>query len=142
MRQDVQSLIEQVEAEKEAARQECRRRLEEGNLLDEDGYPSESVLWMLEHWPFDDAQGWLDLAQRAWHFRDLTWTEKMAADDFEAGKIVKLLHVSAFGWSGNESLIAAMQANTMLWGECWVQSRRGGHYIFELPSAPKSGSGV
>lgn len=40
---------------------------------------------------------------------------------------------STGGWSGNEDLIRAMEQNWMIWSLTWVQSRRGGHYIFEDP---------
>ena len=43
------------------------------------------------------------------------------------------IYISTAGWSGNESIIYAMQNNkSMLWNLTWVQSRRGGHHIFEL----------
>ncbi len=133
MRPDLQASIERVREEQAQLQLECQRRLEQDDLLDEDGYPTESALWLLEHWPFEDPAGWFDLAKRLWHFQDLTWSEEVVVDDFrESGKATHV-HVSAFGWSGNESLISAMQANWMLWHQCWVQSRRGGHYIFELP---------
>jgi hypothetical protein len=41
-------------------------------------------------------------------------------------------YISTAGWSGNESIIYAMQENNLMWSLNWVQSRRGGHYIFEL----------
>jgi hypothetical protein len=133
MKPDLQESVERVREEQAALQLECQRRLEQDDLLDEDGYPTESALWLLEHWSFEDPLGWLDLAKRLWHFQDLTWSEESVVDDFREGHQATQLHVSAFGWSGNESLISAMQANWMLWSLCWVQSRRGGHYIFEIP---------
>lgn len=38
---------------------------------------------------------------------------------------------STGGWSGNESIIGAMQKNRMVWNFLWEQSRRGGHYVFD-----------
>lgn len=40
---------------------------------------------------------------------------------------------STGGYSANEEAIGAMMDNTMLWMMTWQQSRRGGHYRFQLP---------
>jgi hypothetical protein len=45
---------------------------------------------------------------------------------------VQRFDISTAGWSGNESLIRAMEKNSFMWATTWVQSRRGGHYIFEI----------
>ena len=34
------------------------------------------------------------------------------------------------GWSGNESIIAALYSNDMLWAFYWLRSTAGGHYVF------------
>ena len=36
------------------------------------------------------------------------------------------------GWSGNESIIIALKANTLFWQTCWYQTTRGGMYTFEI----------
>lgn len=48
-------------------------------------------------------------------------------------KSVKRLHLSTWGWSGNEEIIGVLQ-QTWLWFMWWRQSNRGGHYIFEVPT--------
>ena len=47
-------------------------------------------------------------------------------------RLLHLFRISTGGWSGNESIIRAMERNGMMWHLNWVQSRRGGHYIFEI----------
>jgi hypothetical protein len=43
--------------------------------------------------------------------------------------------ISTGGWSGNESLIEALQRNHIFWSLCWMKSERGGHFVFEVPKA-------
>lgn len=37
------------------------------------------------------------------------------------------------GWSGNESIIVAMQENYVFWGLTWYSSERGGKHVFKIP---------
>jgi hypothetical protein len=43
------------------------------------------------------------------------------------------LELHTFGWSGNESIVDALDKNVLFWMTCWEQSNRGGHYKFEIP---------
>jgi hypothetical protein len=91
--------------------------------FDEDGYPTEDTLSAIEKWNCVGRQAKLDLLEyvrKAWRYPDYFSIED---DDY---------HISTAGWSGNEDLIRAMRDNFLFWGMCWVQSRRGGHYIFEV----------
>ena len=62
---------------------------------------------------------------------DWGWTEEDAIDEV-FDKKVRRYKISTGGWSGNESIIHSMQKADFMWNLNWVQSRRGGHYIFEL----------
>jgi hypothetical protein len=88
--------------------------------LDDDGYPEEDELKQIAEWPYTDIAGLLEFAQPMWSYPDRWWTEGDA------------LHLSTGGWSGNEILVGAMQENRMFWAICWISSRRGGHYSFDL----------
>jgi len=90
------------------------------DFLDEDGYPTEDALTIIELWPSFDSPGWFEFIRDRWHLASWGWS-----------KVGSEYHISTGGWSGNESIIAAMQNNWTLWSICWVQSNRSGHYIFK-----------
>ena len=95
------------------------------DMFDEDGYPNETALKMVEEWPWHDWEGWFRFIQSIWYMSDWGWSE------VEQSKGIRTYHVSTAGWSGNEEIVRAMQKNDLLWENHWVESRRGGHYIFE-----------
>ena len=101
-------------------------------LLDEDGYPTQYALDFIQSWHFSDPRGWFDFIQSIWYMRDWGWKEAEAIDEIFKEKNITAIYVSTAGWSGNESIIKSMQKSDMLWHLTWVQSRRGGHYIFEI----------
>ena len=101
-------------------------------LLDDDGYPTEYALDLIWFWHFSDPRGWFDFIQSIWYMRDWGWKVAEAIDEIFKEKNITAIYVSTAGWSGNESIIRAMEKNSMLWFICWAQSRRGGHYIFEI----------
>ena len=105
-------------------------------LLDDDGYPSDHALDVIEKWYWTDDKGWFNFIKELWHLRSWGWSEGWNPPDMPGvdlkGKQRYQYHISTAGWSGNESIIRAMEKNDMLWHFHWVQSRRGGHYIFEL----------
>lgn len=105
--------------------------IEHNDMLDEDGYPTDAALDVIKLWHFTDARGWFKFIENLWMQRDWGWKEKDEPHDYK-DKIVHRYYVSTGGWSGNEDLIRAMQKNHMMWNFNWLESRRGGHYIFEL----------
>lgn len=89
-------------------------------MFDDDGYPTDEALKRIAEWPYMDIAGMLEFVQGLWSYPDRWWTEG------------DTLHLSTGGWSGNESVIDAMERNRMFMAICWVSSRRGGHYEFDL----------
>ena len=102
------------------------------DMIDEDGYPTDEALHIIEEWHWSDARGWFKFINDIWHLKSWGWTEGMLGDDMNEGKMSYQYHISTAGWSGNETIIQSMKKNDMLWTLNWVQSRRGGHFIFEL----------
>lgn len=99
--------------------------------LDSDGYPIPECLLKISEWPYEDAMGWFDFIYSVWAYSDCGWENDDTAYD-EHGKKFNRFNISTCGWSGNEDIIKAMQDNAILWAFHWVESRRGGHYIFEV----------
>ena len=135
MKESTRQLIEEgrQRVEQEIADNKTRVQLllDKGDLLDDDGYPTEDALEIVEKWHWDDAKGWFKFIEGIWYLRSWGWSEGLIPnDDIDAPTYQ--YDISTAGWSGNESIIAAMQKNDFMWYLNWVQSRRGGHYIFEL----------
>jgi len=96
-------------------------------------YPSEPELKAIREWDcIKDPRGLMDYVHSIWAYEDFGWSEEDADDEID-GRRVRRYQISTAGWSGNEEIIDAMQENTMLWPIAWVQSKRGGHYVFEVP---------
>ena len=90
--------------------------------MDIDGYPEEHELKKIEEWDYKDFVGLIEYVEERWAYADFGY--------FKKGR--KYLYLSTAGWSGNESIIRALMSNYIFWDCCWVSSRRGGHYVFEI----------
>ena len=107
-------------------------QLMQEELIDEDGYPTEAALTIVRIWHWSDSKGWFEFIKSIWHLASWGWSEGEADHDYRKDEKVYRYNISTAGWSGNEAIIREMEQNSMMWHLNWVQSRRGGHYIFEL----------
>lgn len=95
--------------------------------FDCNGYPTDETMHIITNWDYHDVAGWLDYIRAAWnHNQGRIWQE---------GGFLKL---ATGGWSGNESIIAAMQENYMLWSLLWESSHRGGLKVLRLTKPDES----
>ena len=87
-------------------------------------YPTDQELRFIRRYDItkEPTEDLFAFIQQTWHWSDWGTTRKG-----------RRLYLHTGGWSGNESIIAAMEKNEMFWYLTWVESRRGGHYIFEVP---------
>jgi len=99
--------------------------------MTESCYPSEDELEIVKTWGLEDPLGWFTFIRTLWWAPEWGFHQTDGADERD-GRTVARYEISTGGWSGNEDIIGAMGAN-FLWHVVWVQSRRGGHYIFEVP---------
>jgi hypothetical protein len=130
-------IMEEVEQNISAIELHKQKLLDKGDFLDDDGYPTEDALEIISIWHWNDPKGWFKFIEEIWYMPSWGWREydePHPRNDMEQYKdrIVHKYNISTAGWSGNESIIYAMQENRMMWCLNWEQSRRGGHYIFEL----------
>ncbi len=129
--EQLQELHRQLEEDKAVAQKRIDYLMYE-DLLDEDGYPTEAALEIVRIWHWSDSLGWFEFIKSIWHLASWGWSENEADHEYKKDEKVYVYNISTAGWSGNESIIREMQNNNMMWHLNWVQSRRGGHYIFEL----------
>lgn len=98
-------------------------------FMDDDGYPTDKMFNVIEDW--DHTAGFQELMEFIkpyWKYADAGyWIENPTKHGIEYS-------ISTAGWSGNEDIVDALRHNMMFWTLCWVQSRRGGDYIFEVPN--------
>jgi hypothetical protein len=130
MKADIEEIREKIRIETEQNKILVDSLIEKGDYLDDDGYPTEDALTIIELWHWDDIPGWFSFIENIWHLRSWGWSEGIEKSDWKDEEVYRY-NISTAGWSGNESIIHAMKENDMLWHITWVQSRRGGHYIFE-----------
>ncbi len=104
--------------------------------LDENGYPTEDALRYIKDWdwrdkPTSEYTALFDVIQSIWWSPEFGWHDEDVECEI-TNRTVRRYTLSTGGWSGNESLIEALQSNWIVWSVTWEQSRRGGHYIFEV----------
>jgi len=87
--------------------------------FDVDGYPTDECLDSIRHY----EGKWQELMENiAPAFHGYGRCEQRDDGVWE---------VATGGWSGNESIISALQDNYIFWAICWRLSKRGGYFEFE-----------
>jgi hypothetical protein len=102
---------------------------------DDDGYPTDDTVKTIEDWPYQDITGALDFVAAAWHWPDFVSYELSAheAGVLRADPGDRYLRLATGGWSGNETLIAALRTNRMIHALSWRLDAVGGLHIYEYP---------
>lgn len=97
------------------------------HLLDDDGYPTDETLAMLESFTGTPHE-YVDLIASIWAYGGPSVTDETDWLD----RAVKHVHFVTSGWSGNESVVGVMH-DSMFWFAFWEMSQRGGAYTFNVP---------
>jgi hypothetical protein len=88
-----------------------------------DEYPTDQELETIRQWQVLNLEQYhlfMAFIKLSWTYSDCGYWEQ------EGDKY--MLYTG--GWSGNESIIDAMQNNHIFWAFYWELSERGGHYVF------------
>ena len=104
--------------------------------FDADGYPTDATLDRIRTWPIDTmgaAAAAMDFAGLAWSYPDCWSCEERWDDPDWPSHPKRVYRFSTVGWSGNESIVAAIEANQMLQMIGAWSWRRGGHYEYRFP---------
>ena len=104
--------------------------------FDGDGYPTEETLERIKAWPiatFADCAAAMDFAGSAWCYHDYWKCIERLDDPVWPGFPRRVYRFSTCGWSGNESIVAAIEANQMLQMLGAWSWQRGGHYEYRFP---------
>ena len=91
-------------------------------MIDSDGYPTDETLERIRNFDpcKDDVYEFVEYLCDNWvNGYPPRWNKKRGT-----------LQLSTGGWSGCESVIGALQKNSLFWMLYWYQSRAGGHYWF------------
>jgi len=98
--------------------------------LDADGYPTEESLeYLAAHIPRDPCEP-LAYVVEAW---STYGTVRLDGST---------LRLTTGGWSGNESLIEALELQHVAWPAAWESTHRGGAYCFDLARFSDGGAAV
>lgn len=100
--------------------------------MDEDGYPTDDELVYIRNWPWNDIKSLFEFIRERWMYADCGYLHEEESEN-EFHEMCRFYFLHTGGWSGNESLIDALQENTMVWSITWYSSTRGGHYQFIVP---------
>lgn len=99
------------------------------DLMDEDGYPTEQCLEMIKKWPVNgnphEDKKLMDFIRPLWN-----WDKDFFVEEKKEDGIWYTLITG--GWSGNESLIGALQDNNIFRLLYWELSERGGLFKFKI----------
>ena len=95
--------------------------------VDGNGYPTDKALKRLRHWSMEDFAGALAFARTLWWHPNFGWSEYEAKDG-------RLYVLATGGWSGNESIIDALQdiGCGIMWAWVCEMSVKGGGYILKV----------
>lgn len=93
-------------------------------------YPTEEELNQIKNWDYKDLNGLVEFVKSIWKWPESIVHREPTTDEFRHK--YRELRLATGGWSGNESIIAALDGNFMFSAICWQSSHRGGLHIYHI----------
>lgn len=93
------------------------------DLLDDDGYPTDEAIAYIEQFR-GTPQHLTTLVADLWHLIDVT-----PVTNPDTGAVT--VELITGGWSGNESIVSALDQTAYRWLG-WQSSERGGRHVYEF----------
>lgn len=108
--------------------------------LDDDGYPTDESLEAIRTCDWKNFPDLLAQIKNIWAYGSFGWSGITAEVPKEAVPTLcsgvdddcLWLRLATAGWSGNESIIGALDANHMFYSMHWYMSARGGLHIYRF----------
>jgi hypothetical protein len=97
--------------------------------FDKHGYPTDETLEHITNWKSDDYRNLMNFVQECWKYENGFRVSDIEDDCYGPCTQYELI---TGGWSGNESLICAMDANYFFRHTCWHLSERGGRHVYRI----------
>jgi hypothetical protein len=100
------------------------------DMHDDDGYPTEEFLKWIENYDIikNDVYELINVIMLAWNHGDLGYKLTRTYNKY------RKLELHTLGWSGNESIIRALERNELFFLAYWRISEVGGHFYFRIPT--------
>ena len=94
-----------------------------------DGYPTDEYLKWIEEYDFTKycLRSFLHAIFEGWNHGTLGYRVHRTHKGY------RKLELHTLGWSGNESIIQAIEDNRFFFLVYWYKTERGGHYYFNIP---------
>ena len=105
-------------------------------MMDPDGYPTEETLARIRDWPITsnaDFAAVMDFAGDTWSYPDRWACIEAETDPDWPSHPYRVYRFSTGGWSGNEDIVAAIEANQIVQMVGAYSWQRGGHYEYRFP---------
>ena len=95
-------------------------------------YPTDEQLETIKNLDYNlGFKSLIDYVETIWWKPDWGFKVYKGRDRLMKRRVTKLqLHTG--GWSGNESIIGALQHNLMFWSLCFYKEIVGGHFWFDI----------